>query len=187
MAKKSKAPVFKITNKVPVIKSKISIVRGVSVSKLRSILTDAGFKDEDIRIQGVDIDSLDRNEIKRILGDDLKELRDLPIIVSGIGTKSLFTLLKHLDRVRVIPGGIGNLAGKTLTMPTMTITGTMDRKTMTMDPITFTGRTRNVIDSRRKRLIIEGLTRDELERVLTTAGFNLDKIRVRPFGDRSDA
>jgi hypothetical protein len=186
MAESAKGPGFKIKGKISRIKGKVSVVRGASVREVQSVLTDAGFNMQDIRIQGVDIDELDQNALRRVVGDDPSTLNELPIIVSGIGTKTLSTLLKRLSNARVIPGGIGDLAGTTYTLPTITITGTvaLANSTITLPTITITG-TPSVSELFKEPLIIEGLSRDDLVRVLASAGYNLDQIRVRPVGKGS--
>lgn len=180
-----------IKGKVCFYRGKTSIVRGASVKQVRDILTEEGFKEEDVRIQGVDVDALDQEALRRIYGEgqDLDNLPNLPIVVSGIGTRALRALLrqKGLRDVLVMaektlpldcPGDISCSVGfpEAPGGPLATVT---------LSPIMISHPLGSFLSAGRETLLVEGIPRRDLERALVQAGFDLDRIHVRPLDTNS--
>ena len=193
-------PSVVIIRKVGFYRGKTSIVRGASVRQIRDILTEGGFKEEDVRIQGVDVDALDQEALRRIYGgdQDLEVLPDLPIVVSGIGTRTLRALLKQkgLENVRVMaekalplqcPGDITCSLGYTIALeapredPPWVKRDEQGRiQTIALPPVMISHPLGSFLSAGRETLLVEGITRYDLARTLVQAGFDLDRVHVRP-------
>ncbi len=183
MSEKSRRGTIKVEGQITLVADKVSVVTGASVSEVRSVLAEAGFDEFDIQIQGIDIDDLDKEAMAQILGEDIDAVRSLPILIRGIGTTSLNVLLKRLKNVTVQSGGLDGPASNALTCCTVTLsipdTSTAKVIPMMTMPMTVTVPS-GPSGPPRDPLVLEGIDIETLRRILGNAGFDLDKIRVRP-------
>jgi len=171
------------------VEGQVSIVRGATVRQIRAALLDSGHKGSDFRIQGVDVDTIDPQALGEVVGGD-EAVRSLPIVVVGVGPDSLGRALGALDGVEIRPGVFSGPPSDFITLPTLTVTPGAATgpvaATITVPTITVTGTTPGIFDPR-DPIIVEGLTRAELEGVLLNANLDLDRVRLRPVGEAGGA